>query len=184
MGIYECVNCGEVMDGESFWCEGCGFGEGDGNILCDGCATEGSCGKCGKSICVYCAESGEFSCCSMMLCGGEDEGEDTCAGKHRVKTLKCGHDSCNYNDGDCKSCPKEAKEKNENDAVEMDKALIKSMIEKASSDSFKQHLQEFLNDPTNKKRKLEEGRVGELESSLKRARNACSACRCGRANYY
>jgi hypothetical protein len=38
MGIYECVNCGEVMDGESFWCEGCGFGEGDGNILCDGCA--------------------------------------------------------------------------------------------------------------------------------------------------
>jgi hypothetical protein len=120
----------------------------------------------------------------MMLCGGEDEGEDTCAGKHRVKTLKCGHDSCNYNDGDCKSCPKEAKEKNENDAIEKDKALIKSTIEKASSDSFKQHLQEFLNDPTNKKRKLEEGRVGELESSLKRARNACSACRCGRANYY
>jgi hypothetical protein len=170
MGCDECAKCGEAMDGEAFECEGCGFGMDDGNVLCDGCATDGCCDKCTEVICVYCVESGDLSCCGMTLCGGKSGGEETCAGKHKVKILKCGHKSCNYNDGNCKSCPEEAKENTENDdAIEKDKALIKLMIEKASTDGFKQYLQEYLKDPTNKKRKLEEERVGELESSLKRA---------------
>jgi hypothetical protein len=49
MGIYECDKYGKVMSGISYWCEGCGFGEGDGNILCDDCANEGGCDKCDKS---------------------------------------------------------------------------------------------------------------------------------------
>jgi hypothetical protein len=100
----------------------------------------------------------------MTLCGGEDRGEDTCAGKHKVKTLKCGHEGCNFNEPDddeeCLSCPKEAKEKDENDAIEKDKVLIKSMIEKASSDSFKQHLEEFLKERT----RSASSRKGVLES--------------------
>lgn len=96
----------------------------------------------------------------MTLCGGKDGGEDTCSGKHKDKTLKCDHQGCNYHEGDCKSCDSESKESGDNDAIE-----TKSMTEKSSSDSFKQHLQEFLKDPTNKKHNPEEGRVGELESS-------------------
>mmetsp|Transcript_19142 Transcript_19142/g.49424 ORF Transcript_19142/g.49424 Transcript_19142/m.49424 type:complete len:122 (+) Transcript_19142:34-399(+) len=37
MGVYHC-ECGETLRGESFSCEDCGFGEGDGTILCEDCA--------------------------------------------------------------------------------------------------------------------------------------------------
>mmetsp|Transcript_21819 Transcript_21819/g.36443 ORF Transcript_21819/g.36443 Transcript_21819/m.36443 type:complete len:135 (+) Transcript_21819:122-526(+) len=37
MGVYHC-ECGETMCGESFDCEECGFGDGDGNNLCQICA--------------------------------------------------------------------------------------------------------------------------------------------------
>jgi hypothetical protein len=42
------------------------------------------------------------------------------------------------------SCADEAQEKNENDAIKKDKALINSMTEKVPSDSFKSIYKTFL----------------------------------------
>ncbi|KAJ1461057.1 hypothetical protein M885DRAFT_612227 [Pelagophyceae sp. CCMP2097] len=41
MGVYHC-NCGETLCGETFECQTCGYGGGDGNTLCDSCA-DGHC---------------------------------------------------------------------------------------------------------------------------------------------
>ena len=38
-----CGNCGEEQCGISHFCEVCAFAEGDGNILCEDCATETTC---------------------------------------------------------------------------------------------------------------------------------------------
>jgi len=186
MGIYECNHCGEVMCGESFWCEGCHFGYDDGIILCEDCATQGACDKCEKSICVYCVQVGKLPCCGMVLCGGKDGGESTCASKHETSKLEeCGHETCNYNDTKtCLQCTKENKKKEENTDIKADKLLIKKLLQRLKSDKGKKLLQSFLSDPTSNKKRKREQNIQELELELKRARNACDACRCGHANCY
>ena len=37
MGVYHC-DCGKTLCGETFPCPKCGYGGGDGNTLCEGCA--------------------------------------------------------------------------------------------------------------------------------------------------
>jgi len=184
MGVYECEKCGEVMCGESFGCEQCDYAMGDGNILCEECAKAGNCDECGESMCIHCNDVGTFKCCGQNLCGGEDEYEGSCTDKHIVKTLDCGHKGCNYHDGACLSCGNENAAKVEKDAVKGDIAIIESVMDQIKSDRMKAALKSIVGDADGKKRKREVERVEELEFNLKRARNACSACRCGRASYY
>ncbi|GFH46446.1 hypothetical protein CTEN210_02920 [Chaetoceros tenuissimus] len=196
MGIYECNECGKQMCGISFWCEKCKFGYGDGNILCEECANEGGCDECGEGVCVYCVEESKymFPCCGMTLCGAgkyTDEDNSTCLSKHTMKTLPCGHDGCNFYTGEaekdkdkCFTCEKTKAAKVDEEATENDVDIIQSIMAKIKSSKIKAALQGVLDDPEGKKRKREDDRVAELESNLKRARNACNACRCGRASYY
>ncbi|KAL7538943.1 hypothetical protein ACHAXR_009588 [Thalassiosira sp. AJA248-18] len=174
MGVYECNKCGEVMCGESFSCQQCHFGEGDGNILCDGCANAGCCDKCDESMCIYCVEGskGNFQCCGMELCGAK---EDTaCAERHVTKTLDCGHEGCNFHEGGCLPCETEKEAKAEKDAVTGDIGVIKSIMDKIKSKSVKAALESIVEDPAGKKRKRDKERVEKLEFSLKMARNALS----------
>ena len=135
-------------------------------------------------MCIYCVDVGTFECCGKNLCGGEDKHKGSCTDKHVVKTLDCGHKGCNYHDGACLSCENEKATKVEKDAVKGDVAIIESIMDQIKSDSMKAALKSILGDTDGKKRKREVERVEELEFNLKRARNACSACRCGRASYY
>ena len=168
------------MCGESFCCECCGFGDGDGNILCYECSTEGGgCDECGESMCVYCKENGDFTCCGLDLCGGEE-----CAEKHVKKKLDCGHEGCNFHNGGCLKCKMEKDAKVEKDAVKDDIDTVKSFLGKIKSNRVKAALESIIEDPEGKKRKRDDDRVQELEFNLKKARNACNACRCGRASYY
>ncbi|GFH46444.1 hypothetical protein CTEN210_02918 [Chaetoceros tenuissimus] len=104
MGIYYCHYCGKVMCGEWFCCKACKFGEGGGDILCQDCATGGFCNQCDDTglCCVYCVKKSKdmFPCCGMALCGaGTNEGSkdsSTCVSKHIMKTLPCGHKTCNF----------------------------------------------------------------------------------------
>lgn len=172
------------MCGESFGCKQCDYAMGDGNILCEECATAGNCDECGESMCIHCVDVGTFKCCGQNLCGGEDEHEGSCTDKHIVKTLDCGHKGCNYHDGACLSCGNKKAAKVEKDAVKGDIAIIESVMDQIKSDKMKAALKSIVGDADGKKRKREVERVEELEFNLKRARNACSACRCGRASYY
>lgn len=182
MELNECYNCGEVMHGDSAWCDMCGYAEVV--HICDRCVHMGNCDKCGESLCFNCIENGTFACCGMVLCGGEDGDEDTCSGKHETKKLPCDHEGCNYNKGACRQCAKDVREKKEMENVQSDRVLVKELMVKAKSDKFKSLLQAFLHDPsTNEKRKHAEEKVKELEVQLRRANKACDACRCGRANY-
>lgn len=72
----------------------------------------------------------------------------------------------------------------EKDAVTGDIGIIKSFLDKIKSKSVKATLESIVGDPAGKKRKRDGERIGELEFSLKKTRNACDACRCGRASYY
>ena len=176
MGVYNCNECQELMDGESFSCECCGYGEGDGNILCEECSTEACCEKCDESMCVYCLKGSkdQFPCCNMALCRGED-----CAEKHVVKTLDCGHKGCNFReDGGCLTCKKDKDTKSEKEAMAEDFKTIISILDKIKSKSIKEKLGNIIGDSENLKRKRLVERVEELEFSLKKARHICEACQC------
>ena len=123
MGVDECRSCGDLLDGECFECEKCGYGMyGGREIICDGCSIMGTCDECNASMCVYCVKASkeQYSCCGMQLCGANGESEDaeeetcesedaeeeTCAEKHVTTTLQCGHQGCNFYEGDCRTCKK------------------------------------------------------------------------------
>ena len=120
-----------------------------------------------------------YVCCDKRLCGADD-----CGGRHVAKKLSCGHDGCNFHGSDCLSCKSEKDAKVEKDAALTDIETIKSIMGKIKSEIVKAALGGIVGDPYGKKRKRDDERVDELEFSLKRARNACGACRCGRASYY
>ena len=106
-----------------------------------------------EAMCVYCVRDGPRICCGLKICNGE------CGELHRVKKIACGHESCNFKEAkECLMCEEEAKEKTENEKVEKDRALVKTMMEQATSEALKKQLQQFLLDPQNKKRKREDSR--------------------------
>lgn len=39
MGVYECENCDEIVHGESFWCESCGYAEATETFCATGAPT-------------------------------------------------------------------------------------------------------------------------------------------------
>ena len=151
-------------------------------------------------MCVYCVEEGKnlFPCCGLALCGasnGEvitdpkeaaemDDDKKTCASKHVMKTLDCGHKGCNFQGEKCLTCENATAAKKEKKEAEEDIAVINSIMGKIKNHKIKSALKAIATDPEGKKRKRENEHIEELESNLKRARNACNACRCGRASYY
>lgn len=191
MGVYECESCGYKMCGETFGCMICGYAQGDGNVLCDGCAQNSPCHKCGNSCCVQCS-SHKHPCCGMVICGSGKKDSydskeamrkeygvehDACIWEHQVaaKKLECGHAGCNFHEG-CYTCKMNKIKAAEDDGIEEDKVLVEELMKKASSDSLKSCLRGFLDDPRSKKRKRD-------DEKLEKYRNAVNACTCD-AKYF
>lgn len=174
------------MCGESFGCETCGYGMGDGNILCEECANINGCDKCENECCVRCGDH-KHECCGMIICGYGKHGSykskeemrkeygvkyDACIWEHEVadKKLECGHVGCNFHEG-CYTCKTEKIKKGEDCDIEKDKVLVKELLEKASSGVLRDCLRGFLEDPRAKKRKRD-------SDNLEKYRNAVNNCTC------
>ncbi|KAJ1483678.1 hypothetical protein T484DRAFT_1949491 [Baffinella frigidus] len=143
MGIYTCESCDQELCGETFGCKACAYAQGDGNVYCDGCASNAPCGKCGDSCCVRCSEA--LPCCGIVVCGSGNVDvlktaaemrasygvtRDACIWKHdeSASKLACGHQGCNFHPEGCFTCASDKAKQAEAAAVETDKALVAKLL--------------------------------------------------------
>ncbi len=121
----KCNFCAETItidEQNTYSCYMCGYGKNtlistgqehnNQNInICDECTMKYECSRCSGQCCPKCALN-KFYCCGngVILCGSycptyvNDDEEESCASRHIVKTLPCGHMGCNYHESGCWTC--------------------------------------------------------------------------------
>ena len=112
----KCNFCSEAIpidEQNTYACYMCGYGkdQNQNQNICDKCTMKYKCSRCSGQCCPKCVLN-KFYCCGdgVILCGShcptyvnEDE-EESCASKHIVQILPCGHMGCNYHKSGCWTC--------------------------------------------------------------------------------